>query len=358
MAAPLMDELEEKGPVARVCSTVADVVLGPFVLCYCLFSMCFGCVGAREGKDTKEAKREEQAKQDEKRAEEIRAWREERRNLEPPPLPTNRRPLSSIPIHRPAPAEQCALLRLPLEIRRQIITEVLGKSVIHLVQRPNRLGHFLCSGKKWRSAASHAKHPFYDSSRRCFHLQKVPQYHHNEPLDPHLESDGCLALAKTCRQIYREAMDILYTTNTFDVNHPQTLIFLARTIRPQRLSSIRSLQITWSNFARRSEVRDVVSRDGNKYPDDLTTWEDMWDIVGSQMKGLVDLKLKLEMHAQVPGLLPMGPIGKQQLQLLLQAPRKQVRGLRNFQLDIGEATSEARRLEGDMRELLCVKQSI
>jgi hypothetical protein len=57
-------------------------------------------------------------------------------------------------------------------------------------------------------------------------------------------------------------------------------------------------------------------------------------------------------------LLPMGPIGKQQLQLLLQAPRKQVRGLRNFQLDIGEATSEARRLEGDMRELLCVKQSI
>jgi hypothetical protein len=64
------------------------------------------------------------------------------------------------------------------------------------------------------------------------------------------------------------------------------------------------------------------------------------------------------MHAQVPGLLPMGPIGKQQLQLLLQAPRKQVRGLRNFQLDIGEATSEARRLEGDMRELLCVKQSI
>lgn len=37
------------------------------------------------------------------------------------------------------------------------------------------------------------------------------------------------ALLQTIRQLYLESIDILYDANTFNINHAQTLIFLART---------------------------------------------------------------------------------------------------------------------------------
>ena len=49
------------------------------------------------------------------------------------------------------------------------------------------------------------------------------------------------ALLKTCRQTYLEAIDILYTTNTFVLHDIPTLITLSKTIPSQRLNFISNL---------------------------------------------------------------------------------------------------------------------
>jgi hypothetical protein len=75
-----------------------------------------------------------------------------------------------------------------------------------------------------------------------------------------------------------------------NVNHPQTLIFLARTIRPQWLETIRYLQITWYDLAR---FWHVVLEGYDRAPDDLATWETMWKVIGKQMISLTSLKLSM-----------------------------------------------------------------
>ncbi|ORY15429.1 hypothetical protein BCR34DRAFT_558791 [Clohesyomyces aquaticus] len=51
-----------------------------------------------------------------------------------------------------------------------------------------------------------------------------------------------LALLKTCRQIYSEAIPVLYTTNTFSFTSPAPFVQLAPTLLPHRLQSIRYLE--------------------------------------------------------------------------------------------------------------------
>jgi hypothetical protein len=135
--------------------------------------------------------------------------------------------------------------------------EVLGNGVLHLVQPPKRLGHIRCT----RRDALSADNRHFDLSRACFSAG-VQTYHRCEISDPPTSIDVCTALLKTCRKVYREAVDILYNTNSFDINHPTTLHFFARTMRPQGLKSIRYLQITWTDPSRCSVV-DERNYDGS-----------------------------------------------------------------------------------------------
>lgn len=54
-----------------------------------------------------------------------------------------------------------------------------------------------------------------------------------------------LALLKTCRQIYTEAVPIMYSTNRFDFRNLGTLIQFETTVLPQRFNAIRSLTLQW-----------------------------------------------------------------------------------------------------------------
>jgi hypothetical protein len=298
-----------------------------------------------------------------------KAMKERKRN-EPAALPRRRRNLSTASISENSISQITSLwsshwevqdtkttsplLLLPLEIREKIYADALGNGILHLIQLPKRLGHIRCT-------TLDSTLPHGDLTRACFWPSPVQYYRHGELMNPEARSDGCLALLQTCRQIYNEASRILYRTNTFDANHPQTLLFLARTLRPERLESIRYLQLTWSGRL------PMIENDADKEPDDLKTWEDMWDTVGERMSGLRSLKLKLTLVDDVVSLQWLQFTRTRwtrndvQFEKMLERLKMKVRGLSNFELDLEmpeEVDWSIKELEARMRSVVCCPRCI
>jgi hypothetical protein len=93
-----------------------------------------------------------------------------------------------------------------------------------------------------------------------------------------------LPLPQTCRFIYAEAITLLYTDNTFDVDHVYTLFYLERSILTQRLSEIRCLNFSW-RFKR-------YLRAAPRPPDDLGTWQEACAAL-AKLAGLRELTVHL-----------------------------------------------------------------
>lgn len=125
--------------------------------------------------------------------------------------------------------EGSALHRLPLELRQEIYGYVLGREENWLVFLPFKMravpaGHLITRGDVTDSHANQFKVARDD---RFFWPQRT-------------------ALLRTCRQVYREAIDLLYTGNTFVIKHPKILFTLANYIPRQRLRNIRNLHLFFS----------------------------------------------------------------------------------------------------------------
>ncbi|KAL9586629.1 MAG: hypothetical protein Q9212_000764 [Teloschistes hypoglaucus] len=148
--------------------------------------------------------------------------------------------------------EGSALHRLPLELRQEIYGYVLGREENWLVFLPFKMravpaGHLITRGDVTDSHFNHYKVVRDD---RLFWPQRT-------------------ALLRTCRQVYREAVDLLYTNNTFVVKHPKILLTLAKYIPPQRLGSIRNLHIVLAPTACLSSCYGLT----------LDEYRRFWDIV-------------------------------------------------------------------------------
>ncbi|KAH6681471.1 hypothetical protein B0J14DRAFT_215762 [Halenospora varia] len=233
-------------------------------------------------------------------------------------------------------------LDLPRELREQIYNECFGYSLVHLTQLPKRLGHTKCNHKPDHIRPGVYSNHFHDHLRECIPPVRNPyynfmnaggeeflvrHYHGIEPVDWNGHSDGGVAILQTCRQVYNEAIDVLYTTNTFDVNHPQTLIFLERTIRPIRLASIQNLQITW-------HIPPGYSNVPIRCPDDLATWTAMWVIAGTKMTGLQRLKLNMEVVSNVDWRFMYRVDFHGLIRNMLEEPICKMRGLIEIGLDV------------------------
>lgn len=227
------------------------------------------------------------------------------------------------------------LLQLPPEILEKILLEVLGGNTFHLIQCRRRLGHIRC---KKPHNIDHVTNSEYDIARACIPHAQRRKYTPFEYMDCNYEgssfytqSDSCLAVLLTCRQLYNQGIPILYSYNTFDVNSPETLLHLSQTIIPLRLKSIRSLQI------------DVNAS--------MTLCNEDWGLAGTivecpewkmflgileRLEGLQTLRLRAEFDL-LQGIAP-GPYSDalflRPLEKMLEAIKlSSLRGLRKFDLE-------------------------
>ena len=174
------------------------------------------------------------------------------------------------------------LLRLPLEIRNNIWSEVLGNRLIHVRylyddelsfeaneelhsgMTWSRQLHATC-GSAWRHVVCERDCPEAQENRRftsdgeTFLLQSHHAcesdlgYHTPEPEEFHGEWGYFdhemmrLSILRSCRQIYVEANNILWTSNTFSFADSVTFrrFMMIRTIHQKRLIESLRLQMEW-----------------------------------------------------------------------------------------------------------------
>ncbi len=165
-------------------------------------------------------------------------------------------------------SSSCSFLeRLPFELRLRIYEYALGGQTIHLV-------HLRNDSVQWPFQASS---PMITSMIGANWDPLKP-----DPWEPPIIS---LALLLTCRQIYSEAADVLYSSNFFATDNIRVFIHLAENCRcPQRLLAIKHLQvsITWRFFPLLASYTGQKG-DYNGYYDSAT-WRRFWHLVANDMR--------------------------------------------------------------------------
>ncbi|KAL9008651.1 MAG: hypothetical protein Q9173_006244 [Seirophora scorigena] len=207
------------------------------------------------------------------------AWAAERRRKEllenaPQPLPAHRaRTLSVLPTSK-SQAQSAFLTRLPLEVRQEIYTYVIGSNLAHIVRKGRKLAHVRC------------KHTQEMDLLRWCRTAAIGTCHDNASMLAST-SNGNIALLRSCSQIYNEAISLLYSSNTFDFDHQDLFLFFSRSILPSRLAAIRRLHLNLD--LRMSDIkRPWIWADAA--PDG---WSLMWEVIGRDMPGLKHLILRL-----------------------------------------------------------------
>ena len=152
---------------------------------------------------------------------------------------------------------------------------VLGGMVLH-ISAPNsksRILHYVCQDPDGINEGSH--HFCSDTSVR-------PS---SAPRDEYAEATGLLPLLSTCRRIYSEAISTLYSANTFEFTQNfAAFTFLKLMVPPQRLHSLRHFRLHL-RIPRHPALNSRSSRD----------WKDLWEFFGTDMTGLKDFYLELQM---------------------------------------------------------------
>lgn len=197
----------------------------------------------------------------------------------PDGLPRNRLNISQPSFGSPDHGSTSLFLnRLPLETRLRIYEYVLGsQKVIHLVREYKKV---------------------VQSKERYYRQLRVPfEFEDSLVRFDRMELD----LLRTCRQIYREAIDIVYSCNTFDLEDPGVLVYLNDyCLRPQRIASIRSLQLKWQiHDDPLSDPPPIYAGSGYYHtPFDAATWQRFCYLIATRMS-LTRLTLRLQ-HMGAP----------------------------------------------------------
>ncbi|KAF2086071.1 hypothetical protein K490DRAFT_66997 [Saccharata proteae CBS 121410] len=212
----------------------------------------------------------------------------------PNPATTSTTPPSHISTTTEPPAQKTLsqaqsplFAKLPAEIRLLIYAEVLGGETLHMRARDRRITHLKC---RWPRA----------SPQDCWDLEVHHSIFHGQPLSTststHAPSDsasqpqqqqraapsGLLALPLTCRRAYTEALPTLYTTNTFDFDHADTLANLSATLLPAR----------WHLLTHISLLLDYPSHTIRNPLHTRPSWLRLWRLIAS-IQSLQTLRLSL-----------------------------------------------------------------
>ena len=234
---------------------------------------------------------------------------ERRKAVLPKPLPLERRRLSTS--YDPVINKDSYLLRrLPLELRRRIYSYVLGGNLLHLVMVPNRVTHICCTSDT-------RTRPLHTCCREVVKSFFIPM-----PFDAP-QSPISLALLRSCRQVYSEAVSILYSDNTFEVVDMGTLWYFSQAIPSQHFAAIRRLHFCWVMICLPFE--HPSTKDPILEPDDDASYLRFWHLVATKMPGLTELRILI-----------LNPWWVRRITMddSWVGPLKEVRGLRSFELDL------------------------
>ncbi|KAF2471249.1 uncharacterized protein BDR25DRAFT_303317 [Lindgomyces ingoldianus] len=268
----------------RASSLAISIICGPVVCVYVAFAACF-CPGRLHRHSESE---------DKKRF-------ERRQKMAPRPLPVRppQRRLT-IPVAQSAAPEKtdcCAessrghtldqsqsrLLRLPLELREMIYRYVLGDSTMHMILKEQRLGHLRCK------APSAVECPLgYNGltlSRECC-WGTVDSANIWAPMSGVMEpTDGnILPLLRSCRQVYSESIQFLYSTNTFSFSDLDCLRYFSCTTLPHRFDLIQTIDLEWCMSWPIYDpiAQQLLLNNPALYPpNDEATWEETWRIIAN-----------------------------------------------------------------------------
>lgn len=237
-----------------------------------------------------------------------------KRNNDPKKLPKRRRRLS-VPSRCVSNVDCAFLSRLPIELRLEIYTLVLGGKLLHIVQLPRKLAH--------RSCPSANEYGY----RTCCQTTLRTNVQNSAPKARESLSSAGTAILQSCRQIYMEAIDLLYNSNVFDFDHLQTFVYFFKSIPSPRLATISTLHITWS-----------VSHSNGSYGqaiDALNEWERFCHVVATKMSGLRHFKVFLSHNLPIHGL---DIDGEDSVWI---KPLLEIKGLRTFNLQLHDTGAGA-----------------
>lgn len=174
------------------------------------------------------------------------------------------------------PAPTSLLLTLPFELRTNIYALALGGNFLTIRRKDRKIGHIRQYEPCHTSDLPHRFHSIYEGQ----YLQHPNQF-----------STTGLPLLLTCRSIYREAIHLLYTSNTFFISDISILVHWAdlSLLPPQRLAAIRHLSVHWVRYSDPGHFCGFTDA-----PYDWRTWSRFWEIVATCMPGLKKLDLWME----------------------------------------------------------------
>lgn len=240
--------------------------------------------------------------------------------VDPEPKPL-RRNLSSLTVSS-SNSEKCMFLyKLPPELRLVIYSYVLGNDRFRLITIPWKVVAAPDIAGNLSMTQDHLHPP---SSTTAAHNMRFPTLG--------------IGLLVSCRQIYQETIDLLYSSNTFILCDFHTLDTFAQNVLPQRLNTIRSLEITYS-------PETSIPYQHERTPHyDLPRMLDWDNIV--KMKNLRHLDVYLEAYNAVHH---HGTVQDDEGSRAIEIDRLkgllQVRGLSTFRLELAYLDDDSKRTE-------------
>ncbi|KAK6541965.1 hypothetical protein TWF694_007738 [Orbilia ellipsospora] len=202
-------------------------------------------------------------------------------------------------ISEPDPQLKCKLLQLPGEIRNLIYRYALGGNTFHLINTKNSLSHVRCNipfnpcadSRLWSCKPEVPA----DYDRLCLPPTYSRAVAYEDPdrierLALYASYSGGLIF--TCRQIYLEASDYLYSSNMFCLNTLDMLLHLRNSIAPRHFELIKHLQLSHNvtHFEQFVSERKKSRKIPLYPPYDNKTWKEIWRILSEDMPGLKDLR--------------------------------------------------------------------
>ncbi|KAL4860866.1 hypothetical protein BDV12DRAFT_181033 [Aspergillus spectabilis] len=138
------------------------------------------------------------------------------------------------------------LTRLPVEIRLRIYGYVFGPGTVHFFQEKEYMFCILCQTPS--AHPTHSCQSVVKAGRAIYRfgmaMDNISEFGWGDPyIPPGVVSTGDIALLRVCRQVYSEALPVLYSSVTFEVEDRKTWIRFCRWLGDGKVALVKSLRV-------------------------------------------------------------------------------------------------------------------